>query len=68
MSAPVEIRDWTDATRPMRGAVHHALQRLRDTLAPAPRITQPAMMSPYLLERNALDDELPARLERALDG
>jgi hypothetical protein len=63
----VEIKDWVDATRPMRSAVHEALQRLREAIEPAPRITEPAMMSPHLLAFEDTD-ELHAQIEQALDA
>lgn len=63
----VEIKDWVDATRPMRSAVHEALQRLREAIEPAPRITEPAMMSPHLLAFEDTD-ELHTQIEQALDA
>lgn len=69
MKEPIEIRDWVDATRPMRGAVHDALARLRQAIAnePEERITQRSLMSPYLLEVEGRD-ELHTQIERALDA
>ncbi len=64
------ITDWTDATRPMRSAVHDALQRLREAIDPGPRerITQPTLMSPYLLELERSETaELHTQIEKALD-
>lgn len=67
MSDRIEITDWVDATRPMRSAVHEALHRLREVIEPAPRITQPSMMSPYLLAFEDAD-ELHTQIEQALDA
>lgn len=63
----VEISDWIDATRPMRGALNEALARLRESIEPPPRITEPSLMSPYLLEQEDTD-ELHTQIERALDA
>mgnify|MGYP003522991118 FL=1 len=63
-----EIKDWVDATRPMRSAVHEALQRLREAIEPAPRITEPAMMSPHLAFEDRRDAELHTQIEQALDA
>ncbi len=66
MSERIEIKDWVDATRPMRSAVHDALHRLRGAIEPSPRKTQPSMMSPHLLAFEDTDD-LHTRIEQALD-
>lgn len=65
MNERIEIKDWVDATRPMRSAVQDALHRLREAIEPPARITQPAMMSPYLDFPD--DDELHTQIERALE-
>jgi len=60
MSAPIEIRDWVDATRPMRSAVQEALQRLREVIEGCPRITGRSLP----LELDA--DAIHTRIETAL--
>lgn len=57
------IEDWLDATRPMRGAMNEALQRLRQSIEPTPRITERTLLSPYVLS----DDDIYTTIEQSLD-
>ncbi len=60
-----EIRDWLDATRPMRGAVNEALHKLRESIEPTPRITERTLLSPYMLADDWQD--LHTTIEKSLD-
>lgn len=42
-----ELRDWTDATQPGRFVVSQALARLRESLGPPVRRTEPTLVVPW---------------------
>lgn len=63
----IEIKDWVEATRPMRSAVQDALHRLREAIEPSSRKTQPSMMSPHLLAVEDAED-LHTKIEQALEA
>ncbi len=69
------IEDWVDATRligrpAMRSPLNEALQRLRETIEPMPRVTERSLLSPYVLTDDFdhdLDDYRHPRIEQSLD-